>query len=206
MSIVHLIDTVAEWAQVNICDQVKLKRPPKDLNAADDERLDYQLVTPAVFPMYVPTSEKLPPNIHTPIPSLCVRFMTGQDEMSNDSGFVDLQFCFSSWDPGIHGKDIFNPNGNGSYKNMSEAEAKKHFQRSAEGWRDAWNFVDTALRAIESATHIGGYVIDRVTPIKYGPLAEQEAIPDFYPYWFTWVSFRVNYPLVRNIPDIQNFL
>lgn len=206
MSIVHLIDTIAEWAQVNICDHVKLKRPPKDLNAADDEGLDYQLLAPAVFPMYVPTSEKLPPNIHAPIPALCVNFATGQDDLAGGDGFVDIQFSFSCWDPGTHGKDVFNPNSDGSYDNMTAEEAKRYFQRNAEGWRDAWNFVDTALRAVESVTHIGGYVIDRVTPIRYGPLAEQESIPDFYPYWFTWLSFRVNYPLVRNIPDIQNFL
>ena len=206
MSIVHPIDTIAEWAQVNICDHVQLKQPPKDLDAADDERLDYQMITPAVFPMYVPTSEKLPPNIHSPIPALCVNFATGEDTLASESGFVDIQFSFSCWDTGIHGKDIFKPNSDGSYQRWTGAEAKKYFQRSAEGWRDAWNFVDTALRAVESVTHIGGYVIDRGTPIKFGPLAEQEAIPDLYPYWFTWMSFRVNYPLVRNIPDIQNFL
>jgi hypothetical protein len=59
---------------------------------------------------------------------------------------------------------------------------------------------------VESATHIGEYTIDRATPVKFGPLTEQESIPDFYPLWFAWVSFRVTYPLRRNIKEIQNLL
>ena len=104
MSVVHLIDTVTKWAKENICSQISLKQPPNDMNAADDAGYKYNLVTPAAFAMYVPTAEKLPPNIHAPIPSLCVRFMSGENLPSNGSGFVDLQFCFSTWSPGTHGK------------------------------------------------------------------------------------------------------
>jgi hypothetical protein len=43
-------------------------------------------------------------------------------------------------------------------------------------------------------------------PVKYGPLTEQEAIPDFYPFWFTWVTFQLIYPLQRNDENIQQFL
>lgn len=60
-------------------------------------------------------------------------------------------------------------------------EAEEYFDRNGDGWRDAWNFVDIALREIESRTNIAGYEIDRSTPVKFGPLTEQEAIPDFTP-------------------------
>ena len=66
--------------------------------------------------------------------------------------------------------------------------------------------MDIALREVESVTNIGGYTIDRAKPVKFGPLTEQEAIPDFYPMWFAWLSFTVNYPLRRNIQELQNFL
>ena len=49
-------------------------------------------------------------------------------------------------------------------------------------------------------------MIDRSQHIKYGPLTEQESIPDFYPFWFAWVSFKINYPLVRNVEDFHKFL
>jgi len=206
MSVVHLIDTMTEWARHNVCAHILLKQPPADMNAPEDEGYKHALVNPAAFAMYVPTSEKLPPNIHAPFPSLCVRFMTGQDEPTGNEGFVDLQFVFSAWDPGTHGKDILNPTGPETFKQWSGADAEAYFQRNGDGWRDAWNFVDIALRAVESITHVGEYTIDRATPIKFGPLTEQESIPDFYPFWFAWISFRVKYPLRRNIEDFQNLL
>lgn len=207
MSVVHVIDTVTNWARTNICDKIKLKQPPDDLEAPVDAEYEYTLVNPAAFPMYVPTSDKLPPGIHAPFPSLCVRLVAGQDEQANGKGYADLQLCFSTWDPGLHGKDILHPHGDGTFRRWSGEEADAFFQRTAGGWRDAWNFMDIALRAVESETNIGGFVIDKATPIKYGPLTEQEAIPDLYPTWFAWISFRVTYPLTtRNIADLQKFL
>lgn len=201
MSVVHVIDTLTEWARQNICEQINLKVPPEN-TAPDDSGYSYNLATPAAFAMYVPTSDKLPPGSHPPFPSLCVRFVTGQDVPADGGGSVEVQFCFSSWDPGTHGEDEFLPNGDGTYRRGKGGA----FWRNGDGWRDAWNFVDIALREVESVTNIGGYTIDRAKPVKFGPLTEQEAIPDFYPMWFAWLSFTVNYPLRRNIQELQNFL
>lgn len=204
MSVVHILDTLSEWAKVNICDKVSLKAPPPN-EMPDDSAYDYKLVNPSVFTLYVPTSEKLPPNIHSPFPSLCVRFMEGENGLSSGKGFINVQFVFSAWDPGTHGKDrlAFISVKNNIWQDNGGAET---FERNGDGWRDVWNFVDVALRAVESVTNIGGYVIDHQTPIKFGPLGEQESIPDFYPFWFAWISFRVNYPLMRNVEDFQNHL
>lgn len=206
MSIVHLLDTVTEWAQANICDKTLLKQPPADLEAAEDGAYKYTLVHPVAFPMYVPTAEKIPPNFHSPFPSLCVRVTQGQDDAANSNGAVDIQFCFAAWNPGVHGPDILKPVGYNSFRVWNEEEAHTYFQRTGGGWRDVWNFADIALRAVESVTNIGGYAIDMATPIKFGPLTEQESIPDLYPYWFAWISFRMTYPLQRNISSMQNFL
>lgn len=201
MSVVHVIDTLTEWARQNICEQINLKVPPEN-TAPDDSGYSYNLATPAAFAMYVPTSDKLPPGSHPPFPSLCVRFVTGQDVPADGGGSVEVQFCFSAWDPGTHGEDEFLSNGDGTYRRGKGGA----FWRNGDGWRDAWNFVDIALREVESVTNIGGYTIDRAKPVKFGPLTEQEAIPDFYPMWFAWLSFTVNYPLRRNIQELQNFL
>lgn len=204
MSVVHLIDTVTAWARQNISEQVRLKMPPENVEA-NDAGYDYKLVTPATFALYTSTSDKLPPRVQSPFPSLCVRILSGEDDLASGSGTAEVQFCFSAWDPGLHDQDYFWPvkdqpgvwhQGNGS----------EDFTRGGEGWRDAWNFVDVALRALESVTEIGGYTIDRSQPIKYGPLTEQESIPDFYPFWFAWASFKITYPLVRNVEDYQKFL
>lgn len=206
MSLVHLIDTITDWARAEICAHVQLKQPPADPEAANDARLDYKLVTPAAFGMYMPTPERLPPNILSPYPAVCVRVINGEDDAARGTGWADVQFVFCTWDTGLHGEDNLLPNGDGTHRQWTGPEADAYFQRNAEGWRDAWNFLDTALRALENVTRIGKYPIDRATPIKYGPLTEQEAIPDFYPYWYAWATFRVQYPLVRNIVELQDFL
>ena len=94
----------------------------------------------------------------------------------------------------------------GTYKEDLPPGSNSPFERNGEGWRDAWNFTDIAVHAVESVTNICGYEIDRSVPVKFGPLTEQEAIPDYYPFWFTWVTFQLTYPLLRNIQDAQEFL
>lgn len=200
MSVVHVIDTVTEWAQQNVCNHIMLKVPPKNEDAVDAS-YDYETANPTAFPMYVPTSEKLPPTIRSPFPHLCVRFLKGADALSAGSGHLDIQLVFSVWNPGTHGRDQFLPDGNGGFIRQGGDIAE--FIRDANGWRDVWNFVDLAMQALKSTTTIGNYVIDQETPIEFGPLAEQEAIPDYYPFWFAWISFRLNYPLMRKINNVQ---
>ena len=104
-------------------------------------------------------------------------------------GSMGIQFLLSVWNPGKHA-----------------TTPEKQFERNGEGWRDIWNFADIAVSAIEQTTNISGYEIDQTIPVKFGPLTEQEAVPDYYPFWFAWVSFRLIYPLRRNAADIQTFL
>lgn len=203
MSVEKLLDTLTEWAQVNICDLIQLKQPPMNEDAPEDERYKHTLVRPTAFPMYIPTPERLPPNIHSQHPCLCVGFAEGEDEATKNNRVVTIQLSFAAWNPGEHGRDVLLPDGKGGMKEQTAAAA---FKRNADGWRDVWRFVDIALRAVESITHIDGYIIDRATPVKFGPLADQTGIPDLYPYWFAWVTFKVVCPLRRNIPSIQNML
>ena len=192
MSIVKILDDVTAWARQNICSKIELKVPPKSTEPNDDA-YEYKTANPVAFTMYVPTEDKLPKNIPSAFPSLCVRFMEGDDDLSNMTGTIGIQLLLSVWNPGTYSEDwLANPSG--------------QFERNGEGWRDAWNFTDIAVQAVESVTNISGYEIDRSIPVKYGPLTEQEAIPDFYPFWFTWVTFQLKYPLMRKIEDVQEFL
>ncbi len=186
MSIVKILDDVTEWARQNICSKIELKVPSK-LNEPNDNDYDHKKANPVAFTMYVPTDDKLPKNIPSAFPSLCVRFIEGADNLTDMTGTIGIQFLLSAWNPGTHG-------------------AEKQFERNGEGWRDVWNFTDIAVQAIESATNIFGYKIDRSIPVKFGPLTEQEAVPDYYPFWFTWVSFQLTYPLRRNINEAEDFL
>ncbi len=202
MTVVCVLDALTKWTRENICPKILLKVPPNNDKDAEDAGYEYQLTNPAAFTLYVPTKEKLPPGILSPMPSVCVRFVEGADNLSNSKGSIGVQLCFSAWDPGTHGQDELFPNPDGTYR-KGKGEI---FWRNGDGWRDVWNMVDIALREVESVTNIDGLVIDRSVPVKFGPFTEQESIPDFYPFWFAWVSFSVSYPITRNIRDIENLL
>ena len=206
MSVVHILDSVTEWVRANICEEVKLKAPPESEKAPTDSGYDYQLVTPAAFPLYVPAKDKTPPGVLSPLPSVCVRFLEGSESLTSNSGTIGLQLYFCTWDPGLHSKDIYLPNGDGSFKLWTGEEAEEFFRKSGGGWRDAWNFVDVALRKLGNTVNVGGCPIDRSVPIKYGPLTEQGEIVEAYPLWFAWVSFSVNYNILRNTEDILKYL
>lgn len=208
MSVVNILDLVTNWTKENICTKILLKVPPDGELDATDAGWEYKRVNPIAFTMYVPTKDKLPPPVLSPFPSICVRFLEGQDDLSASGGSIGLQLCFSSWDTGTHGKDVLLPDEKNPYKarEWSGEKADKYFRRHGEGWRDVWNMVDIALREIESVSDVGGITIDRNVPVKFGPLSEQESIPDFYPFWFAWVSFSVKYPIRRAMPEIENLL
>lgn len=209
MSVVNTLDRVTAWVQETICSQVSLKVPPKNVDGMTDSGWEYQRITPTAFPMYVPTQEKLPPTIPAPIPSICVRYTEGEDDLSAHIGRLNVELCFSTWSTGTHGKDVILPNAENALNptRWTGEEAEAYFRRNGDGWRDAHNLVDVALRELESVTNIDGIQIDRSTPIRFGPFKEQEAIPDFYPFWFSWVSFTLQYPLnFRNVKEVESYL
>lgn len=208
MSVVNTLDRITNWVQTNICEKVSLKVPPKDVDGMTDMNWEYQRVKPTAFPMYVPTQEKLPPTIPAPIPSICVRYTEGEDDLASKTGTLDIELCFSTWSTGTHGRDVILPNKENALNPIrwEGEEAESYFKRNGDGWRDAHNLVDTALREIESVTNIDGILIDRGTPVRFGPFKEQNNIPDFYPFWFSWVSFTVQYPLIRNVESVEDKL
>ena len=199
--IVSVIDDLTKWAKENICNKIRLKVPPEN-DEAMDAAYSYQLENPEAVPMYLPPSDKLPNGIRFAYPSLCVRFLKAGDSVAKGEGYVDIQFLLSVWNPGDHGKDVYLPNGDGTYRKQDDPD----FAKGSSGWRDVWNFVDIARRALESVTNIEGLNIDKGTDIEYGPITEQEAIVDCYPYWYSWLSFRLTYPLMRNNEDTEKYL
>lgn len=59
MTITAIIETVTDWVQDNICNQLKLKAAPENGEAVD-EGYEYKLVTPTAFPLFTLSSYKQP--------------------------------------------------------------------------------------------------------------------------------------------------
>lgn len=205
MSVTKILDDIRDWVEKVVCSQIQLKVPPDDTEPMDKD-YDHTLATPLAFSMYIPTKDMLPPPVRSVYPSVCVRLIDGSDNLTDKSGSINIQLCFSAWNPGTHGTDVLRKQEDGTFRKWTGPEARDYFQRYGDGWRDAWNLVDIARRAVESTTTINGHEIDISTPVKFGPLTEQDAIPNYYPFWFAWVNFTLKYPLLRSNPNLQNFL
>ena len=106
MSIVNSIETVRDWLTAEVCPLVKLKLPDDN---ATDASYPYKLVNPAAFSLFVPSKDRTPPNIAAPIPSVCVQIVQGDDDLLQSARDIKIRLCFSAWDPGYHGPDIFKP-------------------------------------------------------------------------------------------------
>lgn len=210
-TVTNTIDAVTAWVQMNICNKLRLKRPPENEAGATDAGYDYQLVTPLAFALFVPTQDKITTPGGAPIPSICVRLTDGETNHETGEQKLSFDLCISTWDPGTHGRDILQKQIDGSFEPLTGAAADARFEKNGDGWRDAWNAVDVVLREIGNASSIGGVPIDRSVPVRYSPFKDQEAIPDYYPFWFTVVSFQLKQPArPHNDPvdtdDIQKYL
>lgn len=205
MSIVNSIETVREWLDANVCPLVELKLPNDE---ATDASYDYKLANPAAFSLFVPSKDRTPPQIAAPIPSVCVQLVKGDDNMIASTRGIRIRLCFSAWDPGIHGPDIFIPKGDGSghYVQQYNEAAQAQFEKNGEGWRDAWSFVDTALRLIENAEYLNELRVIKEEGITFGLVTEQDTMIDFYPFWYAWAEFSVEEPLTRNPQSYNDLL
>lgn len=189
MAIVDDLHKIRDWLQEQVCDRVKLKAPDDEERTED---YDYQLVTPRAFVHYLPAKDRLPPEVTSNFPSLCIRLTEGEHRPGGLS-VLRLMLHFGAWNPGLHARDIYVPKGQG-YDQETAAE----YQRTADGWQDVLSFVDTALREIESEANIAGYRLVEEEGVKYGLL--DESLEGNYPYWFAWVSFTLQGGNIRPKP------
>ena len=203
-TIVNIIDRVVAWTSEHICSLATLKAPPEDMEAADGEGYEYNEVTPACFPMFVPTADKLPPGTEHNCPCVLVRLTDGED--GRQAGSLDLELWFHTWNPGTHGRDILQPTESGGVREWTGSGSDTHYERNAEGWRDLFNWIDAALRELESTLSIDGLEIDQDRGFRYGPLKDENGVSDYYPFYFGYIGFTLKRPIVRNIKEIDDLL
>lgn len=204
MSIVNSIDTITDWARENICSKVMLKVAPLNGKDGKDYNDEYELRNPEAFPIYLPPQNRAQaspavtaPDIDRPnCPCVCVKVTSADDRLMQSKRRMKIMFMFCAWDPGLHKKDVFDPNGDSTFSYLDSDE----FRRNIEGWRDACNFLDIALRELESVFTIGNLRIVHEDNIQSGPMTDQEIYPANHPYFFAWCEFSVEEALIRTSP------
>lgn len=199
MTIVDSLNEVADWLNNTACQKFMFKVPPDNPRTPVDDGYSYETTHPHAFPMFIPAKDKVPPGIISNIPSICVQLVKGEDDNAQQERTMSINLGISCWNPGIHAKDWFYPNG-------KRPEKPEKFKIAEDGWMDAWNLVDDITRRLGSTSHIGGLEIIKSKPVTFGPYKEQDAIPDFYPMWFAWIQFDVQSVSLRHDEEIDQFL
>ena len=177
------IEAVTGWITQNVCQKLELLTPGGEKSG---EKYQYKRVKPVCFPLYVPTKDKLPPAVSSLYPSYCVQPTGG--ELTNDKQTLELIVSAAAWNKGIYKKGKWTQN--------------------ADGWKDAWLMIDVLLDELQSTDEVGGLAIDRSQSIKFGGYKENEseALADFYPYFFGWVSFQLYTHRLTPKKSYENYL
>ena len=197
MDLAGIILTTTDWLKKHVCPEITLKVPAEDKDP-NDNTYQYKTAHPAAFPLFVPARDKLPPEVKTNVPSICVQIMTGTDVDHHRE--VTIALGFSTWSPGPHKEDWINA-------------TDPVFRPDMSGWMDVWNMVDITARKIQSTTYFGENLeVMQNEPFDYGPYRQpKENLDDewqdsWYPFWFAYLRFKVHCVLLRNNPDFEKFL
>jgi len=132
--------------------------------------------------------------------------MEGSDDLLTGRRWLQIRLCLSCWNPGVHGGEVFygkkdiQAAAGRSYCRLAGEEAETYI-RGMEGWRDAFNFADAVLRAIEGTEFIAGHRLVKESGIKYGLFTEEGNIWDYYPYWHNWISFTLESGITAAVPE-----
>lgn len=190
MAMVEVVDRVTDWLNEKVCPLVEFK-VPNDM--VHDDSYDYRLINPTAFPMYLPTVDKLPEGVESPVPSVVVRVNGFTDDLVKGERHIQVSLLFATWDPGVHRQDIYRGTSGTMYfstpYNQSDGDT---YTKGMDGWKDAWNFLDTAIRTIENTEYIADqYRFEKEKNIGAGPVSTKEGVTDFYPYWYAVANFTI---------------
>lgn len=200
MTLVKILDDLQLWCAENICPKVSLKLP-------NDTKITHEVecVHPAAFALFVPAKDRLPPSVPAPIPSICVQLMEGEDKPIDHRRILTVRLCLACWNPGKQSGETLTPVDNPEApfgRSYTQGQTGSDtYTRNFDGWRDVWNFSDVALRAVEASEIIAGLRLLKEEGITYGPFTEEGVIWDYYPYWHSWISFKLEAGLVLPTPE-----
>lgn len=195
MLLTQNIENLTQWVQENICSQIELLKPDDSQMGSDYE---VQYVHPKAFSMYIPAKDCLPPDADTKLPAVCIQLVDGNDDLTINEETLHIRLSFAIWNPGTY-EEIKDSNGN--------TVGEQVLKMNADGWKDAWLFLEKAKRIIQKQMYIEGMKVDRKEPVKFGFFTNDSTMVNVYPEWYAWMSFALKYGLSANPGnDVQQYL
>mgnify|MGYP007101869460 CR=1 FL=1 len=207
MTVKNAITGVTAWVGENICRGIFLKSPDDDATF-----LNGGLVEPVAFPVFLPSSDRLPPKVSAPVPSVCVQIKKVRDAPGERRRVLDMRLAVAVWNPGRHGSEMRYPQDDPTaelgrrYTPPATPETRQLYDRNTDGWGDAWNLADRLIEKVEDAEFIAGMRMMKENGVESGPFTEDGAVYDYYPYWFLWVDFSLEAFLEPNPESYADLL
>lgn len=205
MTIVEAIKRITQWVDQSVGQNILLKEPDDDYNTSTYR---YKLVHPSAFAMLVPPRDKKKERDQVVTPSIAVQLLNG-NENGSYTGTVDIRFELITWDPGIHGQDLFipkNPEEEVAYVQMETEEAQAYYKRTVSGWEEHWNLVDLLIQNLRELEGLEGLKLDSTSGIQYGQNTEADMPINYYPYWVSWVTCSFLYGVTKKQNERNDLL
>lgn len=149
--------------------------PQIKLKKPNDKKVtEYKLIHPAVHIGWIPPNGYLPPEIESAIPCIIVGYDEGEDD--NIETNLNIRLSFAIWNPGFQ-------------------DEEQNLTPDFEGYRDLSNFIEKTKHELKINKIIEGTTTIQY-PIKWGLYQDQP-----YPYWYGYITFKVNGQSEEYIPD-----
>lgn len=199
MRVLEVVDSLTQWLNEKVCPGITLKIPDDDANT---DGYAVREGNPVAYPLYIPGEGKIPDEGAASAPSICVQVLKGKDSLKSKDRIVSIQLTLSTWNPGMHGGEIFIPENPGAAPDDLTYKREKtgEYRRSMDGYRDVLNFVDHVLNCMAKTEFIDGMRVLK-EPVEYGQFQTDGIIWDDYPYWHMWISFDLETGAAQVIPD-----
>lgn len=189
MNTVETILGLCKWLEQNVAANIKLKKPD---NESQDESYIYKDVTPSVFPLYIPTTDKMDSAAAaiSAVPCIAVFPTNIQSSLIRYENSIDIAFSHICWNVGVHSDGIWTKTDRLTYSRPANHSDSQTFSIYEESWFDMLNFVDATRNALLSAGAIGDLSIDSKSPMTQ--TIETKDISEEYGLWQSTLSARFN--------------
>ena len=190
--LVDIVETLTDWLNESVCPLIELLEPDDDFM---DENYTKKRVHPRAYPLFSPYGNDNPEIDIPGTPGIVVGVLSGSDDLQAKTRTLNIQLQLISWAPGAYSSDVLQvqkdptaPLGRRYYR--TDPKNGQIYDRSKDGWKDSYNFLDVVLRELQHAEFIKGMRIKlKDGELNYGHYRDDTGPVDLYPYWINFVTF-----------------
>lgn len=206
IGLVDIVQQLTDWLNENVCPSILLLEPDDDFQ--DESYSKAKRVHPKAYPLFTSWANRSA-SVNIPgAPCIVVGVLNGTDVLKDSTRTLNMQLQLISWNPGQYGTDTLKPikdeKAPFGVRYVTDVD-QQTYERSQDGWKDSYNFMDIVLRELEKQEFVSGTRIKlKDGSIEFGHYRDDTGPIDLYPYWINYIRFQIecgNNPLPREYAD-----